>query len=748
MTRSGRGSARLSIAGSAAFVVTVVLLGWAPEVTAPAAASVPGTARSAMTESGSGSTSSPLASAVRSDRVIVRTKPGKGLPRGARALASTSLPGGHGAVHLVQVPVGTVSEELAKLRKDPSVDLAQPDHVYSSAAVTPNDTFYSEQWGPGFVSAPQAWATTTGGANTPVIALLDTGIDYTHPDLQANVWSNPGGVGGCPAGTHGFNEIASPATCDPMDDAGHGTHVAGIAGAVGNNGVGIAGIAWQAKLMAVKMLDSQGNGDDFTAINAINWVISAKTQDNVNVRVINASWGGVGQDPLLENAIANAWNHGILFVTAAGNESTDNDASASTFQDPCGAPQAICVAAIDETGNKADFSNWGVNTVALAAPGADILSTWTSHQYASLSGTSMAAPHVTGAAALLASACPSFSPAQLRERLLDVTPDPALRGLVATGGYLDVYRALNAPSRVSVVQNVNSATLSWSPPCAGGAPLQIGLNGHTYASTSGSSYAISGLITNTTYAVSVTPTSPPGPSTTLYVTPLGGGYVLDGWGGLHGFGSAGPQPPAPSGGPYWRSWSIARGVALLPSGTGGYVLDGYGGLHPFAIGPGPAPPAAEGGPYWPGWDIARGVTILNDGSGGYVVDGFGGLHPFEITGGQTPPATSGGAYWTGWDIARGVAIVPGVGATTGGYVLDGFGGLHAFGIGGGAQPAVPSGAPYWPAWDIARGLTMARNGSGGFVTDAWGGLHPFGSQAGASGGPYWRGWQVADGVGL
>jgi hypothetical protein len=152
--------------------------------------------------------------------------------------------------------------------------------------------------------------------------------------------------------------------------------------------------------------------------------------------------------------------------------------------------------------------------------------------------------------------------------------------------------------------------------------------------------------------VSVTPTNPPGPSATVNVTPLGGGYVLDGWGGLHGFASAGPAPPATAGGPYWAGWSIARGVALLPSGSGGYVLDAYGGLHPFAVGSGPAPPAALGGSYWNGWDIARGVTILNDGTGGYVIDGYGGLHPFAVGAGPMPPPVQSPSYWLGWDIVH------------------------------------------------------------------------------------------------
>lgn len=730
VTPTPRGPARLWSAPAVAAIAALVVLASAPPVPAATMARRP---RPAPSTASSGP--------IRTDRVIVRMKPGKGAPRGARSIASVPTQGGRGDVHLVEVPHGRVSDEIAKLRNDPSVDVAQPDHIYSVDATTPNDNFYPQQWAFPFINAPDAWSTTTG-ANGPVVAVLDTGVDYNHPDLAQNVWSNPGGIWNCAAGKVGYNVITS--ACDAMDDAGHGTHVSGTIAARGNNGIGVTGVNWQARVMPLKMLDSQGNGDDFGAITAINMVIDAKNH-GVPVKVINASWGGPGRDTLLDDAINNAWNNGILFVAAAGNDFADNDKSPLTFQDPCGAPHVVCVAAIDNTGQKAPFSNWGVNSVTLAAPGVDIVSTWPGNQYRSEQGTSMATPHVAGAAALLLSVCPSFGAAQLRERLLDVTPDPALQGLVATGGYLNLYRALNAPSRLSVVQNGTNATLSWSPPCAGSS-IQLSW-GNQSASTTGTSYKISNLTPNTTYGVTVTASNPPGPPTSAFFTPLGGGYVLDVWGGLHGFASAGPAPPSTKGGPYWPGWSIARSVALLPSGTGGYVLDGYGGLHPFAVGPGPAPPPAEGGPYWPGWDIARGITILNDGSGGYVIDGYGGLHAFSITGSGPPPVPTGAPYWPGWDIARGLAVVPGAGNTSGGYVLDGFGGLHAFAIAANA-PAQPTDGPYWPGWDIARGVTMARDDSGGFVTDGWGGLHPFGRPPPASGGPYWRGWQVATGVGL
>jgi hypothetical protein len=200
-----------------------------------------------------------------------------------------------------------------------------------------------------------------------------------------------------------------------------------------------------------------------------------------------------------------------------------------------------------------------------------------------------------------------------------------------------------------------------------------------------------------------------------------GGYVLDGYGGIHPYSNAGvPTPPAAHGGPYWSGWNIARGIALLPDNTGGYVLDGYGGLHPFGIGGHAAPPAAQHGAYWAGWDIARGVTFTPDGTGGYVVDGYGGLHPFTVGSHSMPAGTHGGAYWPGLNIARGITLTGG----GGGYVLDAYGGLHGFATTG-AIAGATHGGPYWPGFPIARGVDYDPIHHRGFVLDGYGGLHPF-----------------------
>jgi hypothetical protein len=233
-----------------------------------------------------------------------------------------------------------------------------------------------------------------------------------------------------------------------------------------------------------------------------------------------------------------------------------------------------------------------------------------------------------------------------------------------------------------------------------------------------------------------------------YPKATGGGYVLDGYGGLHPVAIAGSAAPAASG-PSWPGSDIARGIALGAAKTGGYVLDGYGGIHPFSVAGNAPPPGASGGPAWPGWDIARGITSFANGSG-YVLDGYGGIHPFAAGGGARPAPARGGPAWPGWNIARGVALLPN---GTGGYVLDGYGGLHPFAVGNNALPAPARGFPYWSGWDIARGVALLPNGAGGYVLDGYGGIHPFAVgdnslPAPVRGSPYWSGWDIARGLGI
>ncbi len=353
----------------------------------------------------------------------------------------------------VQVAPGTTALQAQRLRGRHDVRYVEPNTAIHATAA-PNDPGYPFQWpfgtAPGSIGAPTAWDRTTGSSSI-VVGVLDTGIDLSHPDLAANLWSNPGGVGGCAAGTHGVNEVAGG--CVPQDGAGHGTHVAGTIGAVGNNGVGVTGVNWSTSLMGLRMLDDSGSGNVASAVAAIEFAVQAKTQSGVNIRVLNASWSdGGGQLPstALHDAIQDAGNAGILFVTAAGNDGVNLDQSPEY---PCSFHLAneVCVAATNDSpaDTLASFSNYGASSVDLAAPGTNVVSTWPStvspfSQYATQSGTSMATPHVSGAAALMLAAR-DMSVATLKTMLLaNAAPIPALSGRVSTGGRLDVGCAVGA----------------------------------------------------------------------------------------------------------------------------------------------------------------------------------------------------------------------------------------------------------------------------------------------------------------
>jgi glucose/arabinose dehydrogenase len=215
--------------------------------------------------------------------------------------------------------------------------------------------------------------------------------------------------------------------------------------------------------------------------------------------------------------------------------------------------------------------------------------------------------------------------------------------------------------------------------------------------------------------------------------------------GLAAAPGAGPAaaavPNPPRGLPYWSGWDIARDVVTLPDGNGGYVLDGFGGLHPFGRRGHAAPAAITSAPYWSGWDIARAVALTGP-ARGYLLDGFGGVHRF---GGAAPIATPL-PYWRGRDLARDLVVLP---DRSGGFVLDAQGGVYPFAIGAGSAPSRPGGAPYWP-YPIARDLDLLSDGSGGFVLDGYGALHPVGSPSVKpdSPTPYWLGWDIARAVTL
>ena len=352
-----------------------------------------------------------------------------------------------------------VLKAVRALRLHREVRYAEPDYLMHEDAA-PNDPSFGLQWGssntgqlvngasgtPGADDrALAAWGVSTGSRSV-VIGETDSGVDYGHPDLAANIWSNPGGIGGCAASTHGYNVLAG--SCDPMDDEipyhGHGTHVAGILGAVGNNAAGVAGMNWSTTILPVKWLDSSGNGSTSGLISALNWLVAAK-QAGVNVRVVNdsATYVGTAYSQALADEIDALGSNDILFVTAAGNTGDNNDDPAYRRY-PCGydRPTEICVTASNQSDQLPSWANYGAATVDLAAPGDNVYSTLRGGGYGYISGGSMASPQVAGAAALVLSRGYMSAPALRDDLLSNVDPLPALAGRVRTGGRLDVCKAL------------------------------------------------------------------------------------------------------------------------------------------------------------------------------------------------------------------------------------------------------------------------------------------------------------------
>ena len=320
----------------------------------------------------------------------------------------------------------------------------------------PNDPMFNEQWAlsntgqnggkaDADMSALKAWEKSKG-SNKVVIAVLDTGVDYTHPDLVTNMWFRPDNIPqytddelGTFNDTRGFD--AADNQSDPMDDNGHGTHCAGIIGAEGNNDEGIAGINWNVQIMPLKFLGKGGFGSTKDAIESINYAIDRK-RSGVNIRIISASWGSTQYSKALEDAIRAAGEAGILFVAAAGNNSTNND-NRPHYPSNYDLPNVISVAALDRNDQLASFSNFGVKTVHIAAPGREIVSTWLKDDYREASGTSMATPYVAGTAALILANEPDLSVEKLCENLpKSVDKIDSLYGKLQTGGRINAAKAL------------------------------------------------------------------------------------------------------------------------------------------------------------------------------------------------------------------------------------------------------------------------------------------------------------------
>ena len=430
---------------------------------------------------------------------------------------------------------------LEALSANPDVEFVEPNFVIRLETVA-TDAWFSHLWGlfnsgqpilgssgiaGSDIAAAQAWDITTGSRDT-VIGVVDTGIDYTHSDLAANMWRAPRAfsvvIGGvtitCAAGTYGFNAITN--TCNPFDDHSHGTHVAGTIGAVGNNGIGVAGVNWVASLMGLKFLSSSGSGTTANAIKAIEFAIQARATlgAGANVRILSNSWGGGGFSTALRNQIEAANNADMLFVAAAGNSAVNTD-SVPHYPSSYTNANVISVAATTNRDQRASFSNWGPNSVDLGAPGQSIVSTVPNQDYSYFNGTSMATPHVAGVAALVLATCPRTT-AQLRDILLStVDPIAALTGLTTTGGRLNadaaVRRCLATPSTVAITASAGMISVDVND-APGNAKDWVGLS--CSASGGNSAYSAWKYLNNTMSAPStgttdatITFPAPTGPTT-------------------------------------------------------------------------------------------------------------------------------------------------------------------------------------------------------------------------------------------
>ena len=391
--------------------------------------------------------------------VLVRLRPGAAAAALAGLLDNEADELVGGGLRRMRSRRHSAAALLASLRGRGDVVYAEPNYLLHIAGL-PNDPYLKSQWafrdpfvGPG-IDAAGAWNVATGSKRF-VVGVIDTGVDYTHPDLRANIWSAPSAftvtIGGasvsCPAGSHGFNAITM--TCDPTDTHGHGTRMAGIIGAVGNNGIGVSGVNWSTSIMALKFMNETGTGWTSDAVKAMEFAVQARNafsgSRGADIRVLSNSWGGSGYSVALEDQVVRAGQYNMLVVASAGNDGRDTDI-APLYPASLDQPNVLSVAATNENDQIEAYSNFGARSVDLAAPGHDIVSTQTGGGYASGDGTSPAAAMASGSAALLLSHC-NVNTATLRALIVEsVDPLAGLAGRTETGGRLNVGRAIRSCS--------------------------------------------------------------------------------------------------------------------------------------------------------------------------------------------------------------------------------------------------------------------------------------------------------------
>jgi hypothetical protein len=366
---------------------------------------------------------------------------------------------------LIKLPQGTsVESALTIFSTSPNIIHVQPNYIYRALSTFPNDPCGpapngGKQWGlhnigqtggtpDADIDAPEVWDIATD--SNIIVAVIDSGVDYTHSDLAANMWHNPGEIpdNGIDDDGNGYiddifgydfynNDI------DPMDDNGHGTHCAGIIGAIGNNSLGVTGVCWNVKIMALKFLNEFGScGSTAKAISCIEYAIE------MGAKVLSNSWGSTTYDQDLKNYINAANAAGLLFISAAGNNGTSNDGYPRSYPASYDCDNIISIMATDSNDERAVWSyqsssNWGLTSVDLAAPGSDILSCWPNGQYDYMDGTSVSAPYVAGACALAWSMNPTLGHLDVKDIILSTVDQiPALNDLCVTGGRLNLFNAL------------------------------------------------------------------------------------------------------------------------------------------------------------------------------------------------------------------------------------------------------------------------------------------------------------------
>lgn len=404
-------------------------------------------------------------------RIIVKPKEGVRparlgeVNRANGARVEDRIPGA--AASVVDLPDDLpVRQAVQRYENTPGIEFAEPDFLLEATEVTPDDPGFSDMYGlentgqeggteDADIGATEAWETTTGSKDT-VVAVIDTGVDIDHPDLKNNIWTNEdekddgtdndgNGYAGDVNGWDFYNDDNT--VYDSGDGDEHGTHVAGTIAAEGDNGAGVTGVNWDARIMPLKFLGPDG-GYTSDAAKAIDYAV-----DN-GAEISNNSWGGGGYSQTLQDSLDNAEDKGHLFVAAAGNGGfdgigDDNDANPS-YPSSYENDNVVSVAATDRDDDRASFSNYGEESVDLGAPGVGILSTLPDSSYGRYNGTSMASPHVAGAAALLKSQDPAQGASELKNRMLDSAESvSSLKNRTATGGRLDAAGALAAEAKNS-----------------------------------------------------------------------------------------------------------------------------------------------------------------------------------------------------------------------------------------------------------------------------------------------------------